>query len=319
MDRFDYGFRFLASGALKRLSFGMTFEQPASFNRLVAKPLPRTWGMRWKLIQIYLPILAFITICMAERIGFEMCAHDRFVPGLLLLALLPSSFLLAIASISIEIRLRSQGGNRVLNVLEKGISFQGVSRPSVRWSRVVAFWFEEIPSEPQLSKITVEYCGDRKTKFPRRWSLVLERRGQCQALLSELNLLQQQHALKFRIELDRPLPVRPPPQNAVLGLSLGLAGMWFLLHGVPLLLVSLQQHKGEPHHSDSINRSAKFVVEHFSSAAEFHRFMMETGAILTSIGIGLMVWGILVQRQKPGMQTSECGGELARPLASEKG
>lgn len=177
----------------------------------------------------------------------------------------------------------------------------------------MAFWFEEIPGEPELSKITVEYFGDRKTKLPRRWSLALESRGQCPALLSELNLLQQQHNLKFRIELNRPLPFRPPPQHPVLGLSLGLAGLMFLLHGVPLLLVPLQPHQNEPHHSDSISRCAKFIMEHFSSAADFRRFMMETGAVLTSLGIGLLLWSALVQRQKPGVQTSERGGELAVP------
>jgi hypothetical protein len=262
---------------------------------------------------------AFVLIAKEPRLGWfrlntakSSCCTDGS-----LAALLPSALLLAIISISIEIKLRSQGGNRVLNVLEKGISFQAVTRPSVRWSKVVAFWFEEIPGEPQLRKITVEFFGDRRTKFPRRCSLALDRRGQCPALLAELNLLQQQHNLKFQIELDRPMPVRPPPRHPVLGLSLSLAGMLFLLAGVPLLLVSLGHHKGEPHHSDASEdwspeqreKLGQFVKAHFSTAAEFHRFTTETGAALTAIGVGLVASGILVQRQRPGAKASDraCG------------
>jgi len=222
--------------------------------------------------------------------------------------LLVPACLLAVIFILNEIRLRSsKGANRFLNVLDNGISVYASGRPVIRWPKLVAFWFEEIPGEPQFSKLTVEYFGDRKTKLPRRNSLVLEKRTQCPALLSELKLLQQQHNLNFRIELNQPLPPRKPPRNLVLGLSLYLAGMLFLMPGIPLILVPLMNRPGESQHSESTDdwspkqkeKLDHFLIAHFSSKTELKHFMLELGGALTTVGIALMMWGIVVQKPKP--------------------
>jgi hypothetical protein len=286
----------------------MTFEQPASLNRFVADPVPLTWASRWKFIRIFLPLLAFITICFAERVGFILWTQDAWKLSFLWLALLPSGLLLVVFLILGEIRLRSSQGNaaRLLNVLDNGISLRAVGRPLIRWPNVVAFWFEDIPGELQLSKVTMEYFSERRTRFPRRDSLALDKRNQCPALLAELKLLQQQHNFNFPIELDRPLPPRKPPRNPVLGMSLFLGGMLFLLHGAPLLLLPLTHRDREPHQSESAEnwspkqkeKVARFLNAHFSSKTELHRFMIETGGALTAIGVGLMVSGKVVQRQK---------------------
>jgi hypothetical protein len=287
----------------------MTFEQPTSLNRFVADPVPLTWASRWKYIRIFLPLLVFMTICFAERIGFLLWKHDKLKLSFLLLAFLPSGFLLVILLILGEIRLRGASGNaaRMLNVLDNGISFRAVGRPLIRWPKVVAFWFEDIPGEPQLSKVTMEYFGDRKTTFPRRESLVLEKRNQYPALLSELKLLQQQHNLNFRIELNQPLPPRKPPRNLMLGMSLYLAGVLFLMPGMPLLLVPLMHRPGESQHSESTDdwspkqkeKLDRFLIAHFSSKTELKHFMLELGGVLTTISIALMIWGTVVQRPKP--------------------
>lgn len=284
----------------------MTFEQPATLNRFVAEPLPVNWASRLKHIRLYLPLLAFMTICMAEQAAYAMWIHDNFKPLLFLVAFAPAAFLLTVVLILNEIRLRSQDGNRLLNVLEKGISFSTVARPAIRWPKVVAFWFEDISDAPELRKITVEYFGDRKTRYPRRFSLALTRRDQCSELHSELNLLQQQHNLKFRIEQDHSLPSIPVPRNPVLSMSLSVAGLLFLLHGVPLLLAPFAHDKDALRHSDPNHEwspktqeiFARFVKAHFSSAKEFHHFLIATGAVLTLIGAGLMVAGYFVGRQK---------------------
>lgn len=97
----------------------MTLEQPATLNKFVAEPIPINWASRWKRIQVFLPLLVFITICMAERLGLLMWAHYRLVPWMFSAALLPAAALLTVALASNEIALRSQGRNRLLNVLEK--------------------------------------------------------------------------------------------------------------------------------------------------------------------------------------------------------
>jgi len=287
----------------------MTFEQPASLNRFVAKPVPPlTWSSRWKSIRIFLPLLVFITICMLERIGFESWKRDRFEFSLLWLAFLPSGFLLVVVLVSTEIRLRGAQkiADRFLNVLEDGISFDANGRPLIRWQKVIAFWFETISAEPQFSKVTLEYFGDRKTKFPRRASFAFDNQRQCPALLSELKLLQQQHRLNFRVEQTLPLPLRPQPRNTVLGMSLFLAGFFFLMHGAPLVLASLSHPDGKTHQSDSADEwspnqqknVAKFLHSHFPTRAEFNHFMLEVGSILSAVGVGLMVFGNVVQKQK---------------------
>ena len=286
----------------------MTYEQPASLNRFVAEPMPLNWVSRWKLIRFYLPLLAFTGICLVETVGFKLWKRDELELSRLWPAFLLPFCLLAVIFITNEIRLRTAPGTRrFLNVLEKGTSVYESGRPLIRWSKVVAFWFEDIPDEPQFSKVTMEYFGDRKTKLPRHNALALDKRIQCPALLSELKLLQQQHNLNFRIELNQPLPPRREPRNLVLGMSLYLAGMLFLMPGIPVLLVPLLHRPDGSHHSESTDEGSpqqkakfyEFLGTHFSSKTQLKNFMLVSGGVLTTIGIALMVWSIVVQRPKP--------------------
>lgn len=286
----------------------MTFEQPASLNRFVAEPLPLNWSSRWKSTRIYLPLIAFSAICLVETVSFKLWIRDELELSRLWPVLSVPVFLLALILILNEIRLRrSISASRFLNVLDKGISVYASGLPVIRWSKVVAFWFEDIPDETQFSKVTLEYFGDKKTKVPRRSALVLDKRIQCPALLAELKLLQQQHNLNFRTELHQSLAPRREPRNLVLGMSLYLAGMLFLMPGMPLLLVPLMHGPGKSRHSESTDewspKQAKkleqFLIAHFSSMTELKHFMLESGGVLTTIGIALMVSGTVVQRPKP--------------------
>lgn len=290
----------------------MTFEQPAGLNRSVTEPMPLTWSSRWKFIRIFLPLLVFITICSLEILIVKMWMMGEVKFSFLWLALLPSGFLLIVLLILGEIRLRDSQGNRdqLLNVLDNGISFYPNKRPLIRWPKVVAFWFEDIPGKSQLSKVTIEYFGERRTKFPRRAALALDKKNQCPALLSELQLFQQQHNLKFGIELDRALPARRPLRNPVWGMSLFLAGFFFLMHGAPLILAPLSHQDGKPHQSESGDewspkqqkKVAKFLQSHFPTRAEFDHFTLEIGCVLSAIGVGLMVLGNVVQKQRVDKQ-----------------
>jgi hypothetical protein len=288
----------------------MAFEQPAAFNRYLAAPMPLTWASRWKYIQFALPLVFFCAMCLLERVGIMMWMMGKFKSSILLLVLLFPGFLLAVLSILGEIKLRGaqQDAPRLLNLLDKGVSFYSSKRPQIRWPNIVAFWFEDIPGEPNLRKVTIEWFRKRKTKFLRRDELVLEKRGQCPALLSELKLLQQQHNLTFRIELDQPLPPPKTPRHPVLGLSLFFAGLLFLLHGMPLLMGSLTHRDGGSHQSESNEywspeqkvKFENFLKAHFPGKSEFIHFTFATGCALTAIGTGLIIWGNAV-----GQQTTE--------------
>jgi hypothetical protein len=284
----------------------MTFEQPACLNHFVGSVAPATWSERWHCMKIFLPIIIFIAICSLEMMGSIMLTAGRFNPWILPAALLPAAFLSALVFTLFGINVGAPWKKpRVLNVSENGISFQAAGRPLIRWKKVAAFWFEDIPGAAELSKITIEYFGDRKTTYPRRNFIVLNNRNQCPALLSELDQLRQRQNLGFRIELNQPLPMRKVPRNAVLSLSLFLAGLLFLFHGGPMLMVSFHHadrtHPAEANEQRTSAQDQKvtqFMHSHFSSQVEFKHFLLETGAVLTLIGIGLMVGGKIVGREK---------------------
>jgi hypothetical protein len=285
----------------------MTFEQPANLNRFLTEPVPLTWGTRWKSIRIFLPLIIFSTICFGENICLNLWTRGKLDITAFGLVLLLPVFLLTLILISNEFKMRcSKPSSRLLNVLEKGIGFQTTGRAAILWRRVVAFWFENIPGEIQFSKVTIEYFGNRNTKLPRRISMVLDKRTQCPQLISELQLLKQKFDLKCRIEQNQPLPPRIPPRHLMLGMSLYLAGMLFLLHGMPMLLAPLTHGSGETSLSDTSDRWSpaqreqfqKFLHAHFSSKAEFNKFMLVSGGTLTTIGVVLLILGKVVQRQK---------------------
>ena len=292
----------------------MTLEQPATLNRFVAERLPVNWSSRWKRIRISLPFLVFVTVCVVEQVAFAMWIHDRFEPAMFLIAFVPSIVLLVILLILTEINLRSQGVERVLSILEEGVSFSNAARAVLSWPKVVAFWLEDVPDAPELRKVTIEYLGGRYGGSPRRYALVLTRRDQCPALLAELNLLQQQYNFKFRVEPDRSPPAILPLRSPVFGMSLMLAGFLVLMHGFPLLLMPLIHHDG-PHPSDpndqwspkSQETMVKFIEAHFSTREELNHFFYVTGAVLTATGIGLMLAGrkVLQNRDGPGSHRGE--------------
>jgi hypothetical protein len=87
-------------------------------------------------------------------------------------------------------------------------------------------------------------------------------------------------------------------------MSLSLAGMLFLMPGMPLLLVPLMHRSGESQQTDDWSPKQKeklnrFLITHFSSKTELEHFMFASGGVLTTIGIALMIWGTIVQRPKP--------------------
>lgn len=293
----------------------MIFEQPSNLNRFVAESVSSFCAKRWDFLRILVPLLAFVTFCFVELLAWQLWDRDQYnllglAPGLLPAAIVLGVFLTwsAIGFFG------DRRARRTLNLLESGVSFQADGASLIPWSKVVAFWGEDIAGEPQWSRLTMEYFGWRKTGPPLRWAMALEKRNQYPALLSELDRIRQMQQLGFRVELDKHLPTRPATASPLmLGMWLTVAGMLLLLHGAPLLLASLGHSHGNPGQPDWVNlwpgdigmRTTGFLKAHFSNAAELRSRMAEVGGALCVLGAALCVAGNLAgRRQEPVGQNS---------------
>jgi hypothetical protein len=54
----------------------------------------------------------------------------------------------------------------LLKISEKGVVVGRYERPIIRWPKISAFYFEDVPNEKQFSKLTIEYSHKRKTEKP---------------------------------------------------------------------------------------------------------------------------------------------------------
>jgi hypothetical protein len=186
---------------------------------------------------------------------------------------------------------RAHRSKRFLNIVEKGICFNSANRLVIPWSKVGAFWFESVPGEFQLSKVTVLYFRRRKTSQPIRRSFVLEKGTQVQ-LIQELNYFRQKYHLDLQIETTVPLPPRPtlPPGRLQIGLYAFFAGLLLLLNGSGFLLTSLPPRFGEFRFPVEIAILNAFAA-HFTSKTEFSMFSLVTGVTLTLTGVPLLIYG----------------------------
>jgi hypothetical protein len=286
----------------------MIFEQPANLNRFVAEPVSSFWAKRWESLRIFVPLLAFIAFCSVELLAWQLWVRDQLNLKGLAPGLVPAAILLVLVLTWYVIRLFDDRlARRTLNLLEPGISFSAGGHRLIPWSRVVAFWGEDIPGEPQWSKVTIEYFGWRKTGPPLRWAMALGKQDKYPALLSELDRVRQTQRLGFRVELDKHLPA--PPATAsylMLGMWLTVAGMVLLLHGAPLLLASLGHAHGDPGQPDWVNlwpgeigpKATGFLKAHFANAAVLRSRMAEAGGALCVLGAAFCVAGNLAGRRQ---------------------
>jgi len=300
----------------------MTYEQPADLNRFVAGPISSFWAGRWQRSRIYLPLLAFIAFCSVETLAWQLWGRDQLNLRALAPGLLPAAVLLVFILAWNEIRrFGERHSRRTLNLLASGISFNAPGTDPIPWPKVVAFWGEDVPGESQWSKVTIEYFGWRQAGPPLRRTIVLEKREQYPALLSELDRVRQAQRLGFRIELDQHLPPAPAPaRHFMLGLWLIVAGMLLLLHGGPLLLASLANQHEAPGQAEFINawpelkspKLAAFVKAHFANAAEFRSCLAETGGALCVLGAAFCVAGNLAGRRKADHALPPTKGDAKR-------
>ena len=292
----------------------MTLEQPASLNRLICECPPLTWRRRWQMFRIFVPLLFLFAIFKLETLGLKMWDEgqmdlSRFgLAALLMIVVVPAIVFLLL---EIKLRLVQRDQRRafdlpqVLHVTDAGVSFFAAGRPVTRWSRVAAFWFQDVPGEASLSQLIVEHFRERNRRVPVFRRYVLEKALQQPQLISKLTLLRQEAGFKFWIHLNQPVPVCELPRLFMRGLFLQVAGVLSLLHGVPLLAAALVPRF---HHVSNVpgltwppaqsREIGRFLAAHFSSQAELQHFMLVAGGVLAVLGLGLMLWGAIISRAK---------------------
>jgi len=310
----------------------MTLEQPANLNRLICECPPLTWRRRWQMFRIFVPLLFLLAIFKLETLGLKMWDEGqmdfaRF--GLAALMMFAGAPLTVFLLLEIKLRLAQREQRRafdlpqVLHVTDAGLSFFGPGRPVTRWSRVAAFWFQDIPGEPSFSRLTVEYFRERNRRVPVFRRYVLEKSVQQPQLISKLTLLRQEAGCKFWIHLNQPVPVCELPRLFMRGLFLQVGGLLALLHGVPLLAAVLLPRF---HHVSNVpgltwppaqsREIGRFLAAHFSSQAELRHFMLLAGGLLAALGLGVLLWGALISRAKIIRLTPEGSANAGQQASS---
>jgi hypothetical protein len=160
---------------------------------------------------------------------------------------------------------------------------------------------------PELTKLKIFLHGRPNQKPSGRafWSMVLENPSQMQELVRYLQTKKTETPTDYEIEiLEHPaLPENSAP-FPFLGMALYMGGLFFLLHGVPLLLIGLGN--GNHHHSEddsqfTPNEMAKlgrFLLKHFHTLEELRHFYIVAGGVLTFFGLLLLIWGWLLMNRK---------------------
>jgi hypothetical protein len=285
----------------------MTIEQPASLNFLIEEFRPPTWNARLKLFKLLQPLAMFLGIFGLEKVGLQIWNGTDFSVWTFVALFLTPIWLPMIFLIGNEIQLKiERQSKRLLKVLDKGIAIGRFDRPTIPWSRISVFYFEQISNEPSFSKLTVETSRRRAArnssqplkmlgKPPR--TIILEKPAQVEQLLSELKRQQQRQNLKFLIELDHLSRPLKESRNAILGMSLYFAGLLFLFNSMPLLIAGCSQMnpQSKPMLYEAL---AKFILAYFSTVAEWKHFLIMCGGVFAVIGIAMMISGVVVQRQK---------------------
>ncbi|HTR42636.1 MAG TPA: hypothetical protein VMH87_13575 [Pseudomonadales bacterium] len=278
----------------------MTFQQPANLNRYIAPPAPFTWGSRWNLFKLLLPVLVLTAFLLFQSILLEDLTRDHWEP----LPFLIITGLLFFIYFSMEFQWRVAGKGR--KFLELGENYIRTGYGLVhrgRWQNIIGWQFNNVANESNYRVVTVEYKWGYKGKKLGRHRLVLEKR-QMDQLISEVKSRQQKEGLAFSI-MDEETNFIPKPREIK---NIGLAKMCVDTAG-PLLFMEgffffvgslgLKDDSPDPNFVPNPHGSfTKFMEHHFSSGVEFQNFLFVTGAILCGSGLVLMIWSRLVLKEK---------------------
>ena len=286
---------------------GMTIEQKSEFNRFVDASIPITWAWRRRQFKIILPIWCFIWVCYLEMGIIAAWLNDKltwdFISKLLggLLAFTGTMWTL----IEILVRLRHRS-KRILKIEDKRIVVSPAKNGFIPWKKVCRFQFEPIPELPNIQKLTIFLRGFKKQNQSERpfWMMVLEQPSQAHELANHLEAKRSETSSNFEIvTLSEPSKPSQGRSFPFLGMSLIMAGLYFLLHGIPLLGVALEKS----HHSDGNRKMGvqaaamvkNFVRQHFSNFQELHSFTLHLSISLIVVGLALYFLGLKLSSRKP--------------------
>jgi len=302
----------------------MQFEQPAALNKYVDASIPFTWIVRWQALKLSLPVLICCSLLVVEQVLFGLWLNDRTfkseLPLLISCAFGPAVFFMLAYEVQIRIAHRTK---RTLKLESKQVYISPAKYYRLAFKHILRWRLEPIAVASELSKLTLEYSLDKKRKLLREWSVVLSRKQE-RDFLSQLEKLQQPGSTSAEVlRLTQPLVRKKVNRRLRSGAALAL-GLYFLVHGLPILGGCLSPSSGESQPSRPGSRLSargkaklrEFVTLHFSSLEEFRRFMIIAGGSMTVLGAAFYFWGVSAVKKENALAAAESD---AAPRAASAG
>jgi hypothetical protein len=285
----------------------MTIEQKPKLNRFVDPSIPITWAWRWRQFKFVLPIWCFIWVCYLEMGIIAAWMNDKltwdFISKLFGGLLAFTGIMWTLIEFLVRLRQRSK---RILKVEDKRIVISPAKNGFVPWKRVCRFQFEPIPELPDSRRLVIFLRGFKKQNQSERpfWMMLLEQSSEANKLAGYLEAKRNEAGCNFEIIILKK-PSNPPQCKPFpfLGISFTMAGLYFLMHGIPLLGVALEKI----HHSDGNRKMGmqatttikNFVQQHFSNIQEFYDFILKLSIAFIVAGLVLYFLGLKMPAREP--------------------
>jgi len=262
-------------------STSAVFEQSPELNKYVDSTIPLTWAVRWNALRFGLPFALFSSLVMAEMLAFRLWLNDRSLLAnlhfLLGIAAVPVAGILVLIEVTMRAAHRAK---RTLKLEPKRVSISPAKYNRIPWQNIKSWRIEPLVDAAGFSKLTLEYSLGKRGTILRRWSMVLTKPDQEHALLSALESLRQSGVCSTPVtQLSSPTLRETARPSMRITVALALA-LFFLVHGMPLLMVGLTTPSGpDKDSSDRSNFTARekakiqiFVSRHFTSLKQLRQF-----------------------------------------------
>ena len=277
----------------------MTLEQSAELNKHNESTIPWNWAARRKVLSVMLPVLVFLLVIVTE---FGIAFFWVEAPAFLMVApLIIAITLYHFCRLEVRIR-RMHRTKRVLQLEDGWIVLQSDKAERFKWDHVYCLRLAPLALDSSLSKLSVELQTGSNQKPYLYWSIVLKNPEQVQGLKSKLEHLRQKGITSTSlIEMSEPIPMEKP---RMLSRWMFFLAVFFILHGVPLLLTGLSFPRDGSNHwtprasSVGEKRFERFLMQHFSNPDGFCTFCIAAGGSLISLGC-LIPYRLYKSAQKP--------------------